>query len=889
MKYVSLYLSLIGLLPSSTFALDVSFDANHEVVKGEILTFPVFFKNEHDYEIDEKLRILLPADWELIPPFSENLKLNPNDSDLCIFAVNIPSSALAGTYPIAIQSENVSIALSIRVLPHFSFCVDAIDLSQNYTVGDKVHLNLCCKNEGNSPLSIYLEVDADPVCPVAFFSESIEIAPQSSWIFPIEVETLYQSIGYQQFIFIRFFNQENGEQLFYFPYCLNVSLSTCTNDDLYQKVPSEVSLIAVGDRYTVIGAIECSGRGVIDPIRDRKLEYYFLLPTNTKEIFYNIQQSFFYNLSEPSWDIKAGDTVYHLSPLTQRFRYGRGGGAELYGETLSVGSHYTQNTYNSQLFPREICAYVEAYPTELWSLSSNYLHKDTKNFPSANITTLEMSLTPKKNLSFECEVGKCFTEHRKGHDTSAYRADFNGEFQKDIWFDIEKIYAGAAFNGYYQDVDLFSSLINFPVKNHTRVNLSYNSLRQNLRNSWFSKRISLAPRQRQWNGNLSYHFLNGLLFTLNGMFLRAKDHSIHNRYDFYQKWLGFLFSFAREGYFVNGWSSFGQQTNNLTDKKNQFLQKYYLNIGKALSTKFSATAFFEAGNINYFEARQWHNGVGGSLKYQFHPRGWCEVLSQYVKNTSPNKIKSTQIGFNFCYQFRNSSKIEGNIKYDYFYKFYPDNLLFLLSYTTYFGLPVGYKADSGICRGRIYDPLKQSCIADSMISIHDKTAICDQFGTFTISGLPSGDHPFKIPVLPENFITRDCLPTTIPIQKGRITSLSIPVVLSCSIAGEVFQFVELQELGSDGQLIEAGGLSGMMIFANRDNGKEIYRAYTDNDGHFCFPKLRPGKWRISIQNEKLPPFTQCDQDEIELDLKPGEQKTWMFNVYPIVRQILPFD
>jgi hypothetical protein len=63
------------------------------------------------------------------------------------------------------------------------------------------------------------------------------------------------------------------------------------------------------------------------------------------------------------------------------------------------------------------------------------------------------------------------------------------------------------------------------------------------------------------------------------------------------------------------------------------------------------------------------------------------------------------------------------------------------------------------------------------------------------------------------------------------------------------------------------------------------RQLTDPKGVFSFDDLRPGQWRVKVYDYDLPPYHYLEEEEFQIDLKPGEKKEITVRVLPRLRPI----
>lgn len=862
-----------------------------ETKAGEIIYISAILQNKSEKTSAYRLGLELPAGWQDVSVEGKEITLFPNDSKVQIVAVKVPVETLAKEYLLALVLEGQGgierQTLSVSILPNSSFLLEWVDRAAFYPFDEAADLTLKFTNRGNIPLFIELEASTDPACPLYYPREVTEILPFDSQFLTLRVIPRLEFGLDKQFILLKVSNQQTGEILIRETLSLRLTPQTIADDDLYVRIPSQVTFLALGDNAKHVFAIEFTGEGAIDTQGKRFLEYDFLLPTDSRNVIYGVEQRLFVGLSDPDWELLLGDTVYVLTPLTQGARYGRGAGFDLYKKRWAAGAHYTQNTFKNDYDPKDTCGYVELDPTPSVSLSLNYLGKRLKKIPSANILTLASEIEFPSRVFTEIECGKNFSGNFRKNNKSAYRIASRGKLLNDTWFDFERIYTGQAFCGYYDPTNLYSLTADFPVWRNLRANCSYNQFKN------FYGHEAASPWQHQFNLNLDYNFSAGKNLSFNGLLLRSKDMGSACQYNFYQKWAGLTFSYAKKNYSLSGLASFGTQEDRRMRNKTSFLQKYYAFFTKNLGNNSSCTFFYEGGNTNYYDVHAWRTTFGGSLRLAYRSQSWIELFLQHVKN-SPEQFELSQVSVNYNHVRKNRHLVQLSVQYFHYKRYYNDDFLFLCSYQIPFGLPVCKKTDRGVLEGTIYDVWDNCPVPSATLNLNGKQTVTDSAGRFAFPKAPVGQHQLITEILPKNLITQD-LPAKVEVLGGKENRVAIHVVPACLIQGSIILYRQDESIPihhrieslSDPQLVESQKMSGMRVFIDRDHGKEIYSCLTDKNGRFYFANLRPGVWRVSMSTEELPPLHNFRLSEMVIEMKPAEEKELTFHIIPEIRTLKP--
>ncbi len=863
-----------------------------EANPGEVLFVSACVCNTHPTPFEGRLVIACPNGWSFTPCEAIELSLDPMESKVLIYAVKSPDSVLAGEHVITLNIEgcpNLQRSVVAIIKPNVNVIGRIERETRNYNLHQDIQVEVVYTNQGNIPLSVMLEAQTDPICRVDCISPQFEIPPFETVSIPIVLKPNNCKEISSQFLLIRLLNAETGEQLYQNPTTFQFIVPGSEINDRYVRIPAYFKTMVVGDHHDYVFAAEFAGQGMIDKDAQRYLDFFFRIPTHYRRVIYNIDERLFVGIQDPKWNLMLGDTMYSLSPLTQRYRYGRGASIERAWDNFSAGIHYTQNTISSHCNSQEICSYIEYNPQSNCSLALNYMNKSENNIPNTNILSLLADVEPVKNVFIECEVGKNFITSKR--DTNAYRIEANAQFWKDSWFSLEKVYAGPEFFGYYNHQHLLTSSLDIPLHSKLRFNFNLSQLKQNF--DCDNHHDGIIPRQHQYDANMSYRLNPYCTVSVNGMLLRAKDLGNFSQYDFRQEWVGGSFFFINRCFNVNGKLSFGQQRNYLTHHTSHFLQQYYIYISKEFSQNLLFSLFYDGGNTNYYDAGPWRNTYGGSMVYRTSYRQWFELFAQRVKQND-DLMDLSQVCLNFNHTFRNCHVLQGTIQYYYYRGHYPNNLLFLISYSVPFTVPICRNKAMGDLKGFVYNSKSNNPISGALVRCGQEQTHTDNFGNFAFYHIPRGSHSTKVETLPDNLIATATADSNICICGGSTTNIAISVIDSCTIKGQVIQYgykdiFAFLNNGENNEIIPLEGMNYIKIAIEREESEEIYTVLTNKKGEFRFQKLRPGIWRIKLATHQIPPNHELNFSDVTVDIKPGESFNVDFDVKPISPQIFKLD
>jgi hypothetical protein len=881
---------------NNPISLEITSPSLCEVNSGEVIYLSAMVNNSGPTLFEGQLTIASPEGWHSAPQGPLNVTLEPEESKLFIFAIKICQYALAGEHPITIKlnaCSDLQRTIVARVQPKIDIIARVEGCKEAYNLNQMAPLYIRYTNNGNAPLKVLIETQTEPKCKIEYNSGPYEIPPYESIEMPIILVPESSSLDFSQFLLVKLIDVETNEQLYQNPMTLKFMSSGRVVDDEYVRIPGYAKALALSDRHKNILAVEYAGGGLIDAETNRYMNFFFRIPTESQYVIYNIDQRIYFGTYDDRWKLDIGDTIYELSPLTQNFRYGRGFNVEYADEKYSAGVHYTQNTLRCQETPREFCAYAQVNPNEKSTFAANYLHKVQQEIPTSNIFTVQSIVNYPYNFTSELEIGKNFVSQKKAEDTWGYRFETHGKVFRDTWFSLEKVYAGPEFYGYYNNLHLFSSALDFPVSNQMRLNLSTSTLHQNFCLCDEEKYEAIIPKQREFSANLTYSLNDACSLGFNGLLLRGKDLGETRQYNFYQKWCGFSVALASRGYNFNAIVSFGQQRDYLTHKTIHMLQRYYAFLNKNFSSNLGGSVFLDSGNINYYDAKPWRSGYGGSLYYRYASTGYLSLFFQKLKHTA-DTLDLTQVSLNCSYMFKNLHRIDLLAQHYRYRSHYPNDTVVLFSYTIPLNVTVGTRKDIGHLSGTVHDSWNNCEVGGAIVNCCRAQSTTNEDGSFAFRSVPRGEQQPDLAMLPDNLIAESNHSPNVQIFGGKISYISIPVVPACSIEGEVilFGYADIFALLSDPtktETIPLNGLDGIRIAIANENEDEVYSCVTNKKGIFNFPKLRPGDWHIKVFSDQIPELHEFSMNNLIITILPAETKIIKFNVMPMAPQIFKLE
>lgn len=856
---------------------------------NETIFMSCLIKNSQACSIKAEMVIEGPIEWQVVPNNKMEVVIPALDAIVQIFALQVPSTAQAGDYELFISLGALSERVIVQILPDTQLKIHAETLLPYYELNEEINFNIVLWNCGNTSLNVRLEGRVDPFCSLHYWQEPLSIPPQTKYLVPIHLKPDLGPDEEKQFILFNIRDAVNQEILcsetwtFHFTPPVNEELTP------YIYVPAYATLSALNEEGKNALIFEYGGSGVIDEQRERRVEYYFQLPVKNQQNFYNSDQTFYLDIAEPSWDVYLGDTVYSLSPLTQRYCYGRGAGIDIEQDKFYSGAHYTQNSNRCHDKFKEGACYLGFSLQDECYLTGNLIHRNGQVEPASTIFSISTECQFTKNLYMECEVGKNFAQGFGKKGSHGYRFNIQGQTDEKACYEVEGISAGTSFYGYYNDLSTFSGFVDLPLNSQMRATISLTHLKQS-----FHCRSSMPHTHFRnveilnYVTNVYYRLSQNAAISFNGLLLKAQQKDRHSSYDFFQPWSGLTACYNQRCWNLTTTASWGYQKDYLRRPCNKFLQRYWVYTSRAFTPNLMGNLYYEVGNTNYFDAKAWSKSFGGSLSYRYQPYGLLEFLVQKTHQ----ECRMNLFLLRLSHTFRNKHYLEISGQYCRHFKRHQD-CLFYISYTVPFSQFLGRRKDIGHLYGCVKDIDEASPIKGAVLTIDGKEYVSDLNGNFLCKNLPAGMHDIKVKKLPKSLINEQYDDQKVYVAGGKDNQTFISVRHTCTVKGEVILYCfekPIEEILISGQkensLIKDRALHGIKIGIYREEEHEAYTTTSDFQGKFHFPELRPGTWKVRVFDDQLPENYYFKANEQLIEINRGDNPDLIFEAIPIPPTLL---
>jgi len=891
-----------------------------EIEPGKIVTASFLVSNltGGDEEFAEELT--LPAGWHKIVSDEPTFNLEAEESQVRIMALLVPLSTPAGRYQIryAVTSQrdygiSDTDSLLAVVLPLVKLEVLIEQKPEMVVGGDPYEVRLRVLNRGNSKIDVRMTVGSTPNYPVELDTSHMILEVGESQAKRLRVQTdekLKRRITHILEIHAQAREERNGIVSVRQTVSVEVIPKITGETDPYHRLPVKVALVLAGrDERTGFQA-QVSGSGSLDEEGERNVDFLFRAPDTQDKSTYGKRDEFWISYRNERLCLHLGDRSFSLSPLTERFSYGRGVEARTSRGKFGFGGFYLQKRWQNPR-ARELATYLAYQFNELLGIRANFLSKT--RLSSANlrgydheIMSVEAKVRPDETVDLDFECAFSDGNRENGSKPIAFRVSLDGR-SDDIWYSFEKIYAGSDYFGYYNDVSYTNGIITFPIHSKLRGSLSYRSYRSNLD---LDSTKGTANREKSYQGGVLYSFPFGTSVSFDFEDLAREDYVLPADYNYQERaWklgLGHNFGKLNLQTHIEG----GTFEDRLSENTEDDLERYSFHAFFQPNGRQTFTLWARTGHNSFTANRTKTTSWGGSTSWRIKDK--ISVDLNYRKEESPSGAHQGRhdLFSTLRYELPNEHTLILRSQWSEHELRGEEDFSFLVMYTVPLRVPVGKKRSVGALGGRIYDgeDPDKSPISRVVLVTQDATAITDKNGEFIFPSLSPGTYYLRVEKssIGLNRTTTEKLPIAVEVKGGETKEIQIAVVTSCSISGRVAVFrpeseggLGDQDTGSANSLSLVGsgeeehlkgdnakygvGLGNILVVAS--DGKEVLRQSTDAKGNFSFDDIRPGKWRLKFHSQDLPQYHYLEEDEFEIQLEPGEKREITVRVLPRLRPI----
>lgn len=826
---------------------------------SNLIVQPKFFYPEGWNSITDTKDFEIKAGSKLtkLISFSAPNQTKAEDFELLYELIEIKTGNSLGNLAITVQVEEiVNVSIKGIEVPHFVLA------------GQEVHAKFIVRNLGNSEQEISLiSYNCDIVG-----SNNILLAPNDIKV--VEVKTLttpnIQKVSRKSF---RIEGTTSGESLVKahaYQHSLIIPNASAEINDI-RRLPGYARLSYIG-RNRIDGQFisgwqgELFMRGNLDELGEKNLEIKLRGPNQFNVSSLGLYDEYYAQLNTPNYKIHLGDKTYSLSPLTEYARNGRGIEASIRHKRKEFGSFY----HRPRFFPEikeEIGAYARHHFNLDNSISLNYLRKTYRNSNSnASLLSLLGRFNPFKNTYIESEVSQGYHQTESGY--AGYLKLESSPINK-LRLSSTVLYASRDFPGYFRNTWFYTGSINYSIS--PKINV-FGNIYQDERNAARDTIFSTAPFSKRYQAGLSFRLSRKTLIKTYLRQNELKDQLPSLKFHRQNQSLKLQISQDLRPFRLSAAAEYGKTENFLNPEGEKYskLFRAYLDINYRLSDRHNFRGFaqfFENNRFDNQNQKQFIFGISGqsritkstNVKFQYQNNF---AIEEYYRDRNLMEFhlaqtikKQHEISVSARYALQRQTVDQGDFSVAAHYKYN-------------FGIPLEGKEKQSTLLGQIFSNNSES-IEGIVLHLNGRTAVTNELGQFKFKSLAPGKYYLlldksslaihQIPDIP--------VPIQVEIIEGQDANISFGLTTSVTISGSL-DIIPKKLLTSNNSKMEMPG----PILVQLTNGEDTFRQITEKDGTFIFSGLRPGEWNLNIIANDLYKQYIFEENEFELNMKPGQKE-----------------
>ena len=883
-----------------------------ETEPRSIVTAAFHITNETSERQELCSEVELPPKWMLIgeDPF---FTLSPNEGAVRLVSFLVPQRTLAGKYGLTYYVTERKCpclrnfhSVDVRVLPVRKLEVDVLAAPDLVIAGEDYHVSFMVTNRSNTESDVSVSINSGENLPFTTDAEKFKLASGESRALEVVVKTDAKRRGSLKH-FLRLTAQAFEDQEIKGQATSHVDVlpRIVAPEERFHKIPTNLTFTYVTGRNEQDNAgfqAAISGSGTIDEEGKRQVDFVLQGPdVQDKSIFGQHDEYRLYFRTKYA-ELRLGDQIYAVSPLIERYSYGRGIEGRLALGDVRIGTYHMKTRWLERE-EKHTAGTLDYVVGENLQLGLNYLHREKEN-RDEDIASVECRLHPLRDTDCELEYA---TGRQSGERGDAYQLGISSRWN---WISCVSRFAHAepGAPAHQGNRDFVSAGLFCKLKHNLKLSINLHQEKQNLD---LEPTLSSAPLEKSCKLGCDYRFRTGTSFYAYWRERRREDRLPVPEFRYREKTilLGAEQSFHPIGFHITAES--GKRDDELRDQS-PHLKRYKIYAHFKPTHRLSSSGYLysdDNGDFSQENRRRITAGLNSSLRIA--DKTHLSLTFQIDHYGGSHEGNKDIFEMNFRHSFPNQSEVRirgrrlvhGNLKRRY------EGAL-MVEYTIPFGLPTTRKKGVGWVTGCVFDDESHKPMSDVILRLNGTTAITDETGKFSFPAVTPGSQYLSVSTarIGQDKITLQKTPREVIIRGGEQMWVEMAVTRSASLGGQVMlyrfekssshnSFEEVQRnhhiAGEDGgqdsgpagesRLVEVSGIPNILV--ELKNGGEVIRCLTDAEGCFQFEGIRPGQWTMKIHQDHLPNCHYLDQDILNLELKPGQEKQVLVKVLPKMRSI----
>jgi len=651
--------------------------------------------------------------------------------------------------------------------------------------------------------------------------------------------------------------------------------------DGYHRYPIKASAMQVVQRggHTASGFQgDLVGEGSLDEAGSHYIGFRLRAPDIYETSILAEHDELYLNYRNDRLDAFIGDKVYHLSTLTENFRYGRGLEYSHQWSNITAGGFYQKPRWYTAA-KHELAGYARCRIEDRGGVDLSILDKERDGVHGQILSLAGNWNTPGKS-ELKAEIARSVV---KGRDQNAFHFQLNGQWRK-FYCNSNWIYADPDFLGYYRDTYFTSSTLSYKHSPNLRVLGTFRVERQNFDSD--TTRFS-SPYSEYYQLGVDFKTLLGPRCSLELRKRSREDRLPESHYNYLEQSVRARLMHGTRRLSLTASAEIGKTHNRLLDREADMLRctaSMYWKWGGRQSLR--AYLYYDRHNRYSEVSREYlTTGINATLAL-----GQRTLLQLYYHNYySPEQIYHDRdlFAFSLGHTLPNHHQIRIRFRHTLLRNSTEeDEIAALVQYTVPLNVPLHKKKNVGVVSGRVVDAETMEPVSDLIVRLNGITAVTDASGEYLFPPLIPGSYYLTID---RNRIgldrtTAQKLPLDVQVLAGDEMKIDLAIVHSASVSGRILLAggESASPKGSEARYINGdtprlrqddsgaadNGIANIIVELGRDD--EVLRRLSDDRGVFLFQDLRPGPWTLRIYDRNLPAFHYLEKEIFYLDLEPGD-------------------
>ena len=890
--------------PPDLLEVKAAGDSPRKVTPGEVVTTAFHVTNHSGDVLRATSSIELPDGWSLVLPVTGGA-LEPGQQVTRLVTIRVPARAAVGTYDVSVGFQSAradgataTATTQLLVQPKYGLDVQLGELPRMTQPGATLTSYVQIANRGNAPVTTTLRGADGEHLVVHPGTAQLRIPPQAVRRVALQIDVAEDlKVATRPLVSVTVSIQEVPDLSYEDAQFIDVVPAAPVNASEWQSLSTTVTMRMAGRGMQGGPQVEIAGGGMPFKHLGHEVEYLARIPYRSLPLRANLREAYRLRYKTESLDLRLGDDVYSLSPLSASPRQGRGGEVSAELGSWTAGGFYRQGRHYLQS-DRTMAAYLSRDLGEEASMSTYYLGR--RGRLSGQLVGVRSQLPLPNRTKLDAEVSSSMREEAFA---GAYRLAVAGG-SAGLTYNLRLLHTDLGFvgNASGQGTDVRSAHLAYSPASWLRLEGDWNKNHQEYGGS--VKRLLGTE-----SGGAGIH-LDGRLSS--GKLLAFVGYEKQSRT---MKWGERIFERSSNMLLLRAGLRGRRSGLNIAAEVGrtagtglaalQGFQRY--NVRGDISRRrlgLSASVEYESG-VHIYSAlpgERWSTSVNGQL--ELSPRSRLMAGASVYAHDSPRSSSRTLASRlsahgRFKHEFASGHllKVEG--------RYYAGGLhvlsgmpTYTLSYSIPIGIPIKQKTPPAQVQGRVLRGSGRQPLPNVLMRLGGTSVLTDRNGRFAFRSIPGGEHLLMLDPssLEVGWTTRQHMPMELIIDPHHPTHVDIQVTESGSVSGQVMLYKWPEGMGSAARKAQGKGntstalepvadrgLGGIVLEVS--NGPDERRILSGRNGHFSTTGLYPGRWTLRAYPNGVPEHHYVEQEVIELDIRSDRESSIEVKVLPRNRKV----